>query len=1273
MKRGKGTKNEHEEGGGDNGAPPNNPQRVEETRDERAARKAREARLMEMQLADLGVDRASAITGDDTRKNTNWVDIQALERTRAANTPGTQEYKDAQANKDHINAWQRAWKNLKDDGTHDGKYDINDGQSHREEMRKRLEQDGTITRSSGTNYYQDRSRGGVRGGRSSSSGRGGGVIGTRGRDNAVASSSRSSPGPSPAAFPNTQNNHTTIHSLRGRGAPLSTLIEETPSRRHQTRQPAPVISAVSSNLQVPRQRQALAYSLGGESGSRDAFRAAMNRPIVVTSTSPRISHSATQSDVSPVRNQQASTAISSQANQSIIQSRVLPTPNQRALPSPSRTATQPAAITVHQSIGESFIIATRVAITDLDTSTAEPSGTLFGAEIDMAPIGTRIPTPPPPQTASIRSSSAESYLTDLQGLDLSPSLSQDAWGPNATEHESGTRAEIQASEAQVSSNEREGKSRKADDDAVKPDASVKAENKESSHQTSVTQTQPARGQSPVRQTAQMLLAQLFASPDVQSDPDIAQRVAQLQTALGLLQPPRSATASREVSAAENASATAAAGSQVPTTLGTSQSVSVVHNQPATSNRLSAVVSGTTGTIRVGLTNERPTVKLPKLDKTKTGTQDHRNLTTGTAETNLTANSPTTTASSSSPARTGFAGHLQNMQQTLAESIEAALGNIPPIRGDLLDSEHSNPFFAGHVVNGRPVREQGRGGIIGNHLLPTGPQRARNTSLSSSATNLSRQATIRPHEERSIGNRRLSQSFVSPTKRINAERVPIDRPHTKANAREDANALPSQFENLHLKDRREKPTAKADFKRKASPVKVVTVSELTERYAKMPSSDLKTEEQARSPQRQLYTNHPVTNVAPQAGEQSPVARRLNGVALEEALYPFATRSVQPRAQDNEWLSLTSTSTPSVTATAPVRSSAAAAPAMTASSSVSSRSPAGSNAQVRDTPNFPDNAITRQYAQAGRSSQTNAPTQGSAQQTPVTAQRQSTLSPQAATFVAPQTSRSTASTATNVLGGDIAASRRNDSCPSAPTVPAASSVFNGNMTASRWGDTPTPTLSQTSAGGQQASTTATNALGVAFSGNMNASRWNDDAQSTVSQAPAQIEEAPAAAARAAHRGILGTSWSTENDVQITRAPPQPRVSASGTRNQAVGGGVAASRWNPNTDPGRPTRENALPIRAPRGRVTDPGIGDTSELFQTYRRPVVHDIPAFLTGDVPPTPTDPGAAVRVQYAGPQLRTLPHYTGPENQPIGRSISKSLTGSDVSPSRQESVRGRRL
>ena len=843
----------------------------------------------------------------------------------------------------------------------------------------------------------------------------------------------------------------------------------------------------------------------------------------------------------------------------------------------------------------------------------------------MAPIGTRVPTPPPPQTVSIRSSSAESYLTDLQGLDLSPSLPQGASALSVTDQQASPRVGNQSGEAQVSPNDREVRPAKKEDSAVKQDISVSLEKSESRHQTSSSSDPSGHEQSPVQVTAQRILAQLLASPDVQSSPDLARNIAQLQTVLGLLQPSRS--------------------------------------EETRSNAQS----------------QRPTVKLPKSEKTEAVTLNRGNLNTDSAQANPTGMSPATRVPPSSPTRPGFAGRLQSMQRTLT-GIDASLDDIPPIRGDLLDSEYSNPFFAGRLTIKRPTHSTHGRGHIGDHLLPSGPQqtdqqRTRNGSLSSSATILSSQATIRPHEQIVIGDRRSSQSFVSPTRRINAERASVDRLHANFNGQRDENALSSQ-PDLHLKDSREKCTANADSNLKSSQAKGLSVSELTGQFAKKPSFQPKTEVQDHS-----------THTQP-AIEQPPVARRISGVPLEDIPYPFATRSVGPRAQNNGWLSLTSAPTPSVTATAPVGTLATA---------TTSRSSASSSARVSETANYPDNAITRQYAQAARSSPTNAPTQDSAQETPAPTQRQSTLSPQAATLVGPQTLRSTASTipaARTVFGGNMTAPRWGDT--PAPSVPEASArgqqaltvatnapgqAIGGNMTASRWGDTPAPTVPQTSARGLQASTAATNALGIAFGGNMNASRWNDDSQSTISQAPVQAEEASAPATNAFGRGVLGTTWSTINDVEIIRTAPQPLPSSSGTRTQTVGGGVAASRWNPITanrdathalqeDTGGRARGNALPIRAPREIVTDPGIGDTTELFLNYHRPYTHVVPAFLRRDGPIP--DPGAAVRRQY-GVQFMTLADYAGQENQPLRRSSTKSHSGSDVSPSRQETVRGRRL
>ena len=53
MERGKGDKRKNADGGSDDDAPPNDVQRLGETTEDRAARRAREARLREMQLVRL--------------------------------------------------------------------------------------------------------------------------------------------------------------------------------------------------------------------------------------------------------------------------------------------------------------------------------------------------------------------------------------------------------------------------------------------------------------------------------------------------------------------------------------------------------------------------------------------------------------------------------------------------------------------------------------------------------------------------------------------------------------------------------------------------------------------------------------------------------------------------------------------------------------------------------------------------------------------------------------------------------------------------------------------------------------------------------------------------------------------------------------------------------------------------------------------------------------------------------------------------------------------
>jgi len=119
MKRGNGKERARESDESDEEAPSGIPRRVD------AADEDRDARLREMQLvrlhlyllqgagllispqADLGLDRASYITGDDGKGNRRRVDVKTLERTLEVNTPGTPEYYEAQRNREEINAWRR--------------------------------------------------------------------------------------------------------------------------------------------------------------------------------------------------------------------------------------------------------------------------------------------------------------------------------------------------------------------------------------------------------------------------------------------------------------------------------------------------------------------------------------------------------------------------------------------------------------------------------------------------------------------------------------------------------------------------------------------------------------------------------------------------------------------------------------------------------------------------------------------------------------------------------------------------------------------------------------------------------------------------------------------------------------------------------------------------------------------------------------------------------------------------------------------------------------
>ncbi|MCJ1431990.1 hypothetical protein MMC27_001346 [Xylographa pallens] len=134
----------------------------------------------QLMLNDLGLDRASFVTAGDVARNSRPVDVMALEHGRAFRRPGTAAYAAAQENEGQLSAWSTVFKQLKDDGADDGKAELSNGQEHRSEMMQKLQQAASFAGN----------RGGGQGGRARGSGRGGGVMGTRGRGDRTVSSSQ---------------------------------------------------------------------------------------------------------------------------------------------------------------------------------------------------------------------------------------------------------------------------------------------------------------------------------------------------------------------------------------------------------------------------------------------------------------------------------------------------------------------------------------------------------------------------------------------------------------------------------------------------------------------------------------------------------------------------------------------------------------------------------------------------------------------------------------------------------------------------------------------------------------------------------------------------------------------------------------------------------------------------------------------------------------------------------------------------------------------------
>ncbi|KAE8146699.1 hypothetical protein BDV25DRAFT_143452 [Aspergillus avenaceus] len=136
----------------------------------------RDERLQRLQMADLGTARREYIsTVDDRTKRTRLEDIEA---SRESNRAGTEAQRLAQQHKEQLSNWKNVFKNIGDTNDLEHLDDLLDGQSHRLSLSAAV-RGQKYTAADSHKSLQAHPVSSTRGSRSK--GRGGGVVGTRGR------------------------------------------------------------------------------------------------------------------------------------------------------------------------------------------------------------------------------------------------------------------------------------------------------------------------------------------------------------------------------------------------------------------------------------------------------------------------------------------------------------------------------------------------------------------------------------------------------------------------------------------------------------------------------------------------------------------------------------------------------------------------------------------------------------------------------------------------------------------------------------------------------------------------------------------------------------------------------------------------------------------------------------------------------------------------------------------------------------------------------------
>ncbi|KAI1988427.1 hypothetical protein LOZ54_003194 [Ophidiomyces ophidiicola] len=204
------------------------------------------SRLQVLQMEDLGLARRDYISTREAGRKP-IVSLDHLEACRASNKEGTQSHRLAIENKDKLKAWKEAWKTLGDATEGEDLAPILEGQSHRYNLIESIKANG------GQKYDEEidtsvHPRGRRALGAPGSRARGGGVIGTRGRQSA-STTDRGKIAPSASRRPlDPAKNINNPQSPPRRGSKRGAQIHRSP--RPVTMRPrVPIVSPLSMRKQ----------------------------------------------------------------------------------------------------------------------------------------------------------------------------------------------------------------------------------------------------------------------------------------------------------------------------------------------------------------------------------------------------------------------------------------------------------------------------------------------------------------------------------------------------------------------------------------------------------------------------------------------------------------------------------------------------------------------------------------------------------------------------------------------------------------------------------------------------------------------------------------------------------------------------------------------------------------------------------------------------------------------------------------------------------------